>query len=89
MINPLSFLAFLYTRYAFLCNFFGFSPIRNAPYKKHLGKIDDFDGGTYKKHFQKLLSKSVYYRALLYILRTFWTFYENTRKFFEILGNRK
>ena len=27
-------------------------PIRNAPYKKHLGKIGDFDGGPYKKHFQ-------------------------------------
>ena len=27
-------------------------PIRNAPYKKHFGKIGDFDGGSYKKHFQ-------------------------------------
>ena len=27
-------------------------PIRNAPYRKHLGKIGDFDGGLYKKHFQ-------------------------------------
>ena len=26
--------------------------IRNAPYKKHLGKIGDFDGGLFKKHFQ-------------------------------------
>ena len=27
-------------------------PIRNAPCKKHSGKIGDFDGGPYKKHFQ-------------------------------------
>ena len=26
--------------------------MRNAPYKKHLGKIGDFDGGPYKTHFQ-------------------------------------
>ena len=27
-------------------------PISNAPYKKHLGKTGDFDGGPYKKYFQ-------------------------------------
>ena len=26
--------------------------IRNAPYKKHFGKMGDFDGVPYKKHFQ-------------------------------------
>ena len=59
--------------------------IRNAPYKKHLGKIGDFDGGPYKKQFQNWqfdVSLLENFRKKVYLFRHF---FKNFRKFFQNL----
>ena len=60
------------------------APISNAPYKQHLGKIGDFNGGPYKQQFQNWqfdVSLLENFRKKVYLFRQFF------KKFRKILQN--